>query len=1134
MALIDGITSGLSLAVLGDGTIVHTERVGKRVWQAIHSDAGGAPLASIRSAVIISDVSAHPTDPAEALISIPARGVHMLDGQVFAAVEGVVALTPAQGAAALVTWGRAARWLAVDPGTHAVTDVAPAIVGADDAIAHPAGGALLILTGAAATRRLAILKPGQRPRTLAAVPGAFRLAPTGDGQVAIGYDDGRIEVRSPATLGQATLLTTLAAPIWGLALAPGGLLAGFGSSIDLVTVTEPPGVDLTLAAEQYLGSWARVEVAVRGGVVFDDLAFVVDPPLGGLVSASRDASFDPAHPNVIVAIGGTLGEYKLLALDSATGDVLGGTGFSVVDTWKHRDGPPIALVGPTVNDAPDAAWGGGDPYVPQNMNVRPRLGAYRVGVVVVETADQATLTNAAAATLAQTLRDEVFTGVARGGVTESTRLFFDAVSSGSLNLVDAGVVVPVRLPNNWDSYVAPNATTGRTAGDGLSNFSTAAVAELVQRNRDRVAAGQPPLIDLDTVDSLVFVLRSIPASGTNPGRHQWPYGSRPGGYQQSYIVGEDTFPFFGFEFAIPRVRTIQVLTMPTTWATEGGGRTLAETIGHELCHNFGLHDAYFDAAKHGAEFRAREMGSWDLMGNEGGSPELAPAERMQLGWVPAGHVRTLSVGVSGYVDEEVILHPAGRLMPLPAGRRQAIELRIADGRNYYFEYRRRNATALSDQTTPEDFVVVGTDYVSGDTPPTNRRPLTLLRDDSDFDGGTFGLGDDYEESDTSDPSYPNDFRMEVLETANEFARVRLRYADAKPDPSIRPWGQSTNWKSPDLVVENFRSQQNPALRDVPWEGHDNWVIATIRNTGRDTATNFEVTFGVKDFTLGGGAEHSLGVVTIASLAAGADVQVTSPNVWRPPALSGIPFFNIRPHYCVFARITPQADEITRDNNEAQSNHTLMISASSSPATRETGVVKVTNPHPVEARCRVIVRQNGPLSRTYLEHAWVMLPPGGERDVTFWTESMIGDRVVERYAERLKSHAWEMPNSLLLTGVADTGEGCHGDTVGGAHVTVVSGRRTRFVELRVGRGYAYGRVEVEESGEGVWGSVVVTLREEKDGKDAGVFTGNVVDGQFRFEFERRRDWDFDGARVAQGEFTGGYSAAPCLSDWVEVE
>ena len=614
MALIDGITSGLSLAVLGDGTIVHTERVGKRVWQAIHSDAGGAPLASIRSAVIISDVSAHPTDLAEALISIPARGVHMLDGQVFAAVEGVVALTPAQGAAALVTWGRAARWLAVDPATHAVTDVAPAITGADDAIAHPAGGALLILTGAAATRRLAILKPGQRPRTLAAVPGAFRLAPTGDGQVAIGYDDGRIEVRSPATLGQATLLTTLAAPIWGLALAPGGLLAGFGSSIDLVTVTEPPGVDLTLAAEQYLGSWARVCVAVRGGVVFDELAFVVDPPLGGLVSASRDASFDPAHPNVIVAIGGTLGEYKLLALDSVTGDVLGGTSFSVVDTWKHRDGPPLALVGPTINGAPDAAWGGGDPYVPQNMNVRPRLGAYRVGVVVVETADQATLTNAAATTLAQNLRDEVFTGVARGGVTESTRLFFEAVSSGSLNLVDAGVVVPVRLPNNWDSYVAPNVTTGRTAGDGLSNFSTAAVAELVQRNRDRVAAGQPPLIDLDTVDSLVFVLRSIPASGTNPGRHQWPYGSRPGGYQQSYIVGEDTFPFFGFEFAIPRVRTIQVLTMPTTWATEGGGRTLAETIGHELCHNFGLHDAYFDAAKHGAEFQAREMDRGILWG----------------------------------------------------------------------------------------------------------------------------------------------------------------------------------------------------------------------------------------------------------------------------------------------------------------------------------------------------------------------------------------------------------------------------------------------------------------------------------------------------------------------------------------
>ncbi len=113
------------------------------------------------------------------------------------------------------------------------------------------------------------------------------------------------------------------------------------------------------------------------------------------------------------------------------------------------------------------------------MNVRPRLGDWRVAIVVVETSDQATLSAADAATLTQMLRDEIFTGVARGGVIESTRLFFAAVSSNNLNLVDAGILTPVRLPNAWDTYVAPDMTTGRTQGDGLPNFSHG------RRRRDR-------------------------------------------------------------------------------------------------------------------------------------------------------------------------------------------------------------------------------------------------------------------------------------------------------------------------------------------------------------------------------------------------------------------------------------------------------------------------------------------------------------------------------------------------------------------------------------------------------------------------------------------------------------------------
>lgn len=1145
MALIDSITSGRALTVLGDGSLLHLDRTGLRQWTVVHTAPDGSRLASLTSRRALLDLAAHPGDAASGLAVVQARGVALVGLAAPPAAQltsladapGLVALTATATALAGVSRGGSARHLEIDPATGAVADLGAAPAAVVDLTAHPTEASVLALAGPPAARVVYVLHAGTPPVALAPMPGATRITSiaAGDPRVAIGFADGRTalwDVSAPAT-APATI-DPGAGPVWGLASDGVRVLTGTGAEVRATPLVEPPAVELTVGPEHYLASWTRVGVRCRGGVDFDSLSFLVDPPEGGLVSPSRDVSFDPAHPDVVVALGGVLGDYHLLAVRTATGEVLGEARFSVVDTWRGTDGPPTALVGPASNEAPDAAWGGGDPYVPQNVDVRPRRGDYRVAVVVVETSDLPTLSAGDAAALAQSLREEVFTGVNRGGVLESSRLYFRATSDQALNLVDAGVIVPVRLPNTWDDYVDPNTMTGRTQGDGLPNFTTAAVAQVVRRNRDLAAAGQPPLIDLDTVDSLVVVLRSLPAAPAAgfPGRHQWPYGTRPGGYQLSFVVGETRVPFLGFEISIPRVRNIQCLTMPSDWTAvaNNNNRTLAETVAHELGHNFGLHDAYWDSATHLAAYQAREPGGWDLMGFEGGAPELSVVERMTLGWVPANQVRTISVGVQGFVDEEVTLHPSSFGGPVPGGRRQAVELRIADGRNYYFEYRRRNALALSDQTIAEDLVVYGTDYVSGDTPPTDRRPLLLLRDDPDADGGTFSLNDDYRESDTTDPAYPNDFAMTVVATAADSARVRLRYADAKPDPSIRPWAQSTNWKSPDLRVDNLRNRQNPQLADLPWEGHDNWIVAKVRNGGRDVASNVEVSFAVKDLTLGGGAETSLGSVVVAQLTAGQEVEVTSPDAWQPPPLSLIPFLNIRPHYCVVARITPQPDEITRDNNVAQSNHTRLISASGSPSSRESGVVRVTNPHQVPARCRVVVRQTDALSRTYLEHAWVMLDPGGERDVRFWTESMIHDHTLAAYAEERQSRSWELPNSLRLTGVADTGEGCHGDVTGGAHVEVWAGRRTRFVDLHVGHGYARGRVEVEEDGSGVWGSVVVSLRDDERGADLGVFTGEARNGDFVFEFRQT----VEEARVAQAEFLGGYSAAPCLSEWVRVE
>jgi hypothetical protein len=513
-------------------------------------------------------------------------------------------------------------------------------------------------------------------------------------------------------------------------------------------------------------------------------------------------------------------------------------------------------------------------------------------------------------------------------------------------------------------------------------------------------------------------------------------------------------------------------------------------------------------------------------------PQPTVVEKMMLGWVQAAHVRNLSFATLGPVDEEIRLH-ASDLGGPPAGRFSVAEVRIADGRNYYFEYRREQPTTLKDQDIPVDRTVVGTDCVSG-MEPSDRRNILRIRDDSDTDKGEFQQGDDYEEKDTSSASYPNDFKMEVLETAADFARIHITYGDAKPDPQIRPWAPSTNWKSPDLRVTNARNLSNNSFRDIPWEGHDNRIVATVRNPGQIDAVNVRVNFFVRDLTLGGGAESALGSDT-HNVDSGAQVEFTSSVPWIPPPLSAIPFLNIAVHYCVVARIEEYSDpnnpairEITLDNNEAQSNHTQLISVSASPSTREIGIVKVTNPLPTAADCRVVVRQTSRFFRTYVQHTWVHLQPREERNVMFMSESLVGDATLAHMVREYRERIYKEPNSLRLTGIADDHETCHGFVTGGAHVVVRAARATRFVKFSHDGGLASGRIEAVDNGQGVNGTVLVTLTPPGTPEKEEFREGTVQNGNFRAELGRvRRGW------IVQGHYTGSFDLGPCESERLEA-
>jgi hypothetical protein len=245
---------------------------------------------------------------------------------------------------------------------------------------------------------------------------------------------------------------------------PGALVAGVGKEVLRVDLPPAPDVLLEMPTESmYLSSWAMIGIA---STTIDptDLFFRVEPPTGGVVSHSRDATFAD-RPAVLLAVSAIPGEYKLIAHDVNTGDEVAAGRFVVTDAWPGIDGPPASYVGSVGADMPDPAWGGGDPFVPQNLSVTPVLGNKNVAVVIAETSDSTALSAAAQTTLRDAWQDEVFDGVVRGGVTESARIYWNDVSAGRMDLVNAGVVGPLRLPNAWASYATSvNATTGQTDG----------------------------------------------------------------------------------------------------------------------------------------------------------------------------------------------------------------------------------------------------------------------------------------------------------------------------------------------------------------------------------------------------------------------------------------------------------------------------------------------------------------------------------------------------------------------------------------------------------------------------------------------------------------------------------------------
>ncbi|MGH9954934.1 MAG: hypothetical protein ACRD39_04655, partial [Nitrososphaeraceae archaeon] len=234
-----------------------------------------------------------------------------------------------------------------------------------------------------------------------------------------------------------------------------------------------------------------------------------------------------------------------------------------------------------------------------------------------------------------------------------------------------------------------------------------------------VTAGDS-LINYNNFDTLVCVSQQVDGP---PVQRAWPYAN--GG---TFTTAEGN-------------RSLGVISMPNDWGVVGN-REIYDTFSHELGHNLGLGDQYTPVVA------GRNLGSWEMMDWDDPLPHFTIAHRMMLGWVQGSWIQSFNFSaIGGSVDQTITLHQIERGAP-PSGRRAGIEIRIADGWNYYFEHRRGQTSQIGDRFLPEDNIVVGTDVTSPPYSPPLSRPGFLMLPQGSA-GVAFANGESYQETDFS-------------------------------------------------------------------------------------------------------------------------------------------------------------------------------------------------------------------------------------------------------------------------------------------------------------------------------------------------------------------------------------------------
>lgn len=1094
--------------VRADGVVLSTDLLGDATK---HQQLAGTPvdIAGSRKtlAVALDDGTAwtidpdDPTDPARMVAAFKGRPTQIA---VSRTGRTIIATVKGRGQQVLVPTGAVTPFgLARGASGVAVLNRAVATANNDP------------LTGASRLRRIGGLWLAAASAPVAELG---RAGASADSSVVFGASPATDSVFAwePATgavtTGQTGVLPGTVIEVQGLA---DGRIAVLTDQV-LAVVDGMPDLTLTVdpsitppAKPLFVASWTRLEYDLGNtGLSPSDVHFVVpDGPDAGIVSHTRENG--AAEPSPILVAGGRLGTYKVVMVETATNTDLASAEFTVTNDWDDPDtGPSQMITGQTHEFAGDSGWGGG-PNTPQNNGDLSHTGTWDVLVMLVDTSTA----RWPAATLAQSQTDaldHVVNGFNVGGTNRSMKLYYDENSANQFTLVPYNNTTfgPVQMTGAWGDYFAQTVNSSGVVTDARwAPKGSSWQAFLTQAIND----GNVTTADLQAVDTVVFVPFSPDASPAAGDRFAWPYGDIG---KQNMLLGTNVMTDQGM---------IACLQAPLDFAAHDG-RHMHSTLSHELGHNLGLLDVY-NISSYTADVTARITSDWEMMaGSRNTLPHYSISNKMRMGWVPAGELQLFNFSGAGGVDQTVTLHAAELGSP-PAGRVRGIEIRLGDGWNYYVEYRSEQSGFISDDV-PTDRRVMLTDVTSENfTPPILRPRIMFVPNDADGDGRILDIGKDFT---ATDPGTGFELEVSVVSTDEDFAVVRVRYgSNGRPELGIRPWDNGPTWQSPDIEVRNAKNAADPSLRNVPWAGRPNTIVAKVTNYGDFPATGASAEIFVTEYSAGDGPWHSRGVVT-RNVAAGATEEFTVD--WTPPA-------DENKHYCIIVRMAlyqdpgnPAIVDTNIFNQEARSNYTRFISSSASPSTRTGASVLLSNPFAETTRVMARVRQTNRLHRAFVEHRWLTIDPARPEPITVLDEALLGTPewpFNQDRDERWTKLLWGEPNLVSVEGWARVPQtdDCIGRVpTGGACLSIKAGRATETKLLEAWPQGVYGEVLFVDNGKAVPDDSDRVLL-EIGGKDTSwTTTADVNGGRFRAELPQQEE-----VRWVIAHYLGDFGASPSESE-----